>query len=240
MMKNSFFNTTWVLGFVLLTILVACEDENITSEVDGTVENYVLESVESLEDSAQCGRHGCFELVFPVSISFPDETTAEVNDFEELRDAISTWKTENTEVEGRPGFVYPIEVVSSEGEVITVNDAEELSALRIECGRGFRFGRHARRGRGFFGKGGPGTPCFEIVYPITIQFPDSTTAEVADRESLKGAVRNWREDNPGVRARGAVVFPIEVQLDDESIISVESKEALRDLKGICQESSDDA
>ena len=231
-MTNKMVRTLAFYGLAVCFAFVACqEDSLVTDETD--VEIFTTQAIVSLQDSAQCGRHGCFEFVFPLSISFPDGAVSEVESYEEMRTAIQSWKELNPDTEGRPGFVYPIEVVSSEGEITSIASAEELRTLRAECGRGFRGGgKFGHRGRRF-------EPCFSMVFPITVSFPDGSTESYGDRESLKAAVRLWKEENGRTGDRPEVVFPVTVEYEDGSTAVAEDREALKALKETCQEESDE-
>ncbi|MEM6763592.1 MAG: hypothetical protein AAF824_14945 [Bacteroidota bacterium] len=231
-MMKVLLKSSLLLALFASLVFVACEEESVESAADVVaVENYVEASVVSLQDSAQCGRHGCFELVFPLSISFPDGTVEEVADYDELKSVIRSWKEANPDAEERPAFVYPIEVISEDGEVITIENGEELRELRKECGRGFR--DRVKKWRKF------GRPCFDIVFPVTLEFPDETTQTVADRAELKQAVRTWKSENPGATGRPVLTFPITVEFEDGTTQTIETIEDLRDLKDTCQEASDD-
>ncbi|MEM6629431.1 MAG: hypothetical protein AAF694_07140 [Bacteroidota bacterium] len=229
MTNNKFVRGLFLSTVALMFTLVACQEENVVS-TQADVDTFTTAAVVALQDSAQCGKHGCFEFVFPLGISFPDGAVSEVGDYDEMRAAISAWKELNPDATERPGFVYPIEVISEDGEVTSVASSEELRELRRECGRGFR-GRGKHKGRNF-------TPCFSIVYPVTVEFPDGSTEAFSDRESLKAGLRAWKEANPDAETRPEVVFPLTVEYEDGSTATAESKEALRALKETCQEESD--
>ncbi|MBN8679450.1 MAG: hypothetical protein J0M29_14570 [Chitinophagales bacterium] len=171
--------------------------------------------------------YGCYELVFPVSIVLPDSSTVEVSSYEEMKQALRNYFQANgggghQGHHGGPrphlGFVFPISVLSQDGEIITVNNVDELRALREECGGG-TFGHHGHQGHGQHG-----LTCFEIVFPITIEFPDGTTAEAADRQALHQLIRTWKQNNPGVQGRPKMVFPITVKMDEDgSVVTVNSR-----------------
>ncbi len=72
------------------------------------------------------------------------------------------------------------------------------------------------------------------MFPLTIQFPDGTTAEAADRAELKSLAREWKEANPDSEERPAIVFPIDVTLEDGSTVTVNSKEELKALRGLIE------
>ncbi len=216
----------------LISIIVACNKSDST-----TVEEAVDEVLFSAQERGGMGRFGCYELVFRVTFTLPDSSTATVNSYDEMKQTLRAY----FEANGTPGngghhhgnrpkidFVFPISVISQDGEVITVADELELRALREACAG--TFGNHGPQGHGQHG-----LSCFEIVFPITIQFPDSTTAEVADRQALHQLVRTWNQANPGLHARPIIVFPISVKMtDDGSIVTVNSREELHDLKESCE------
>lgn len=232
-MSKHFFHFALMLALPLSGLFYACE-KDASSATTEEVTEYVDETVYRLQGEGNLGRFGCYELVFPLSLQFPDSSVVEVADYETLVDAVKTWKENNPDVEGRPTFVFPIEVISEDGEVIAVNSKEELKALAREC-RGNFFGHHPGQGgqHGHHGHSGNCTPCFEIVFPLTLQFPDGTTAEAADRAELKSLVREWKEANPDSEERPEILFPIDVTLEDGTTVTVNSKEELKELRESC-------
>ncbi len=75
----------------------------------------------------------CFEIVFPLTISFSDGTTAEVNDRKEFKTTVRTWKENNPDATERPEVVFPITVQLEDGTTTEVNNEEELKALKEAC-----------------------------------------------------------------------------------------------------------
>ena len=219
-MTKSFVKFSWIFIIAVAAFLTSCEQDNALT--DTVLENFTNSSVETLERQGNCGRRGCFEFVFPITIAFPDETTAEVNSYDELKESIRTWKENNPDSEEKPNLVFPIEVINEEGEVISVADMEELKALASEC-----------RPRG--GHGGGGRHCFKPVFPLSIAFPDGTIAEAENRRALKQLVREWKENNPDSEERPQFVFPIDVEMEDGTVVTVESAEDLEALKESCME-----
>lgn len=218
---------------VMIAVLVACN-----KSTDVTTEELIDQALYSAQERGGMGRYGCYELVFPVSIVLPDSSTVEVNSYEEMKQTLRNYFQANGGGghhghNGGPrphiGFVFPISVLSQDGEIITVNNEDELRALREECGGG-TFGNHGPQGHGQHG-----LTCFEIVFPITLQFPDGTTAEAADRQALHQLIRTWKQNNPGVPGRPQITFPITVKMDDDgSLVTVNSREELRQLKEDCE------
>lgn len=228
-MIKKLFVFTSMLAVGTLFFLTSCS-ENVLNET--SVENYVDESVARLHDEGGCGRGGCFEFVFPLSIDFPDGTTGEYEDYETLRDAIKTWKEDNPDAEDKPSLAFPLEVISQDGEVISIADRSELRRLRARCIRNF-IRNKIKRGK---------ERCFKVVFPLTVEFPegttDSETTEVADRRELKQLIRRWKHANPDVDERPSVVFPITVELEDGSTQEIADRDELQALKESCSQDAD--
>lgn len=221
-----------------VTTFIGC-NKDTTSQ---TVEDAVDETLYSIQERGGMGKYGCYELVFPVTVNFPDSTTQEVNSYDELKDALRAWFEANGGGNGngghhnhgngankpRPTLAFPLTVISPDGELITVNSESELHDLKVACGGG-TFGHHNHHGHGQHG-----LACFEIQFPITIQFPDSTTAEAADKDALHTLLHDWKQNNPGSKQRPEIVFPIQVVMkDDGTVVTLNSKDELKDLKENC-------
>ncbi|MFN7116483.1 MAG: hypothetical protein ACK4TA_06755 [Saprospiraceae bacterium] len=241
-MVKGFVKISWLFLIGLLPLLNACNEEDATTTNDETT-NYVEDALLEIRDSTNVGPEHCYELVFPVTLQLPDETTVEIDSFGELRTVLRDWKAANPDSDERPTLVFPIELINSDGEVITVENAAALKALREACPfpggprgprgpRGGHGGGHGRPGGDHGGNGGA-CACFEIVFPVTIAFPDNTTQEVAGRKALRDAARAWRAANPGVQGRPELVFPITVKLEDGTTQEVADAAALKALKENC-------
>lgn len=188
----------------------------------------------------------CFSLAYPVSVDFPGDGPTSVADSAALKAALRAWASERTgRRRARPALVYPVTVVTADGtpeeiasrremrtalracgdarepcvaivypvevtlggEAVTAADADELRAAV----RAYRLER--RRG-----------PRPALVYPVTVEYADGTTAEVGGREA-------WREVRATCRAARedcfSFVFPLTVVNADGETREVDSAEALR-------------
>jgi hypothetical protein len=217
---------------VTLATFIACT-KNDTSVAEDAVD----QALYSVQERGGMGRFGCYELQFPVTIELPDSSTATVNSFDEMKQTLRDFFEENGTTEHphhghgfRPfiNFVFPITVVNADGELITVDDEQELRELRAACPG--TFGNHTHHGHG-----NHGLSCFEITFPVTIAFPDSTTAEANSRQEMMQLIRTWKQANPGVQGRPHMTFPLTVKMtEDGSLVTVNSREELRDLKENCE------
>ena len=217
------------VAFILAMIGLASCDK---SSLDVTSEDYfTLGAMDSLHRDGGCGRGSCFEFVYPISIKFADGTTAEVTSNEKMRETIRTWKESNSSATERPTLVFPLEVLAKDGTVTSVASETEFKTLLATCppqGRGKGHGR----GRGHK-PGDRGQNCFTLVFPVSVQLPDSTVATAADRDALHTILHTWKKNNPTSKVRPALVFPIKVTLTDGTEKTVASKEELTALKDSC-------
>lgn len=226
-MSKNVLKFSWVLALGVILIFTACTKESAVNSQE--VENYTDDSVYELQFRGNCGKFGCYEFVFPVTIAFPDSTTAEVGSYAEMREAIKTWREANLDVQGRPSLVFPLSLLDENGEVVVVESKEQLVELGIKCIRGY------------FGKHGPKRPkhhhgdhdfCFTLAFPVTMQFPNGDTVTYDTKEALHAALKEWRINHRGP-ARPRPTFPFNVTLKDGTSQVINSVEDLKALKESC-------
>lgn len=191
---------------------------------DGTI--VTIESQEDLHElMAECRdnrphRPRCFKLVFPVTVEFPDGTTAEAADNAVLHQLIREWKQNNPDAEERPTIAFPHDVELPDGTIVTVNGQEDIRAILEDCIGDRPHGPHGPR-------------CFELVFPVTVVFPNGFTAQVVNAMQLKHLMREWRENHHGPGPRPHLVFPYDVQMEDGTVITITSLEQLQELLESC-------
>ena len=117
-------NLILILGAFIALFLSSC-----TVEETQTTDQFVDETIENFEIETRSGATGCFDLVYPISIIFPDSTIVEVASSDEKKELISAWKEENLGAEEKPSLVYPIELINEEGEVVSAADKSELKLM---------------------------------------------------------------------------------------------------------------
>ena len=158
----------------------------------------------------------CFTFVYPLDIVFPDATTQTVNSDDELVTAIENWYDANPNSDQDPTLAYPISVVLEDTqETIEINSDEELEDLFDAC---FEYEYEE---------------CFTFVFPLTIQFPDGTTAEINSLEEGETIIDDWYDANPNATEEPTLVFPIQVTLEDGTVETINNEEELDDLFDEC-------
>ncbi|MFK7982652.1 MAG: hypothetical protein AB8G86_21920, partial [Saprospiraceae bacterium] len=208
-MLNRIFKISTLFAFALVFVMTSCQKESLD---ELTTENFT-QQVESRagEKKGPKGMKGkgkrsgkCFTPVFPITINFPDGSAVEVADKEAAKAAKTAYKEANPDSEERPTIAMPFDVQLRDSSTLTIASEEDLAALKETCGKNGR-GRKGKRG----GRGGK---CFTPVFPITINFPDGSAVEVADKEAAKAAKTAYKEANPDSEERPTIAMPFDVQL----------------------------
>jgi len=210
---------------------VTLADETVVTITDEAALAALKETCGDRGGKGNRGEKGqkCFTVIYPLTINFPDGSTAEVADKAAAKEAKRAWKEANPESEERPSIAMPFDVMLKDSSTVTITNEEDLTALKETCGD--------RGGRG--GKGGKGQRCFKLVYPLTLSFPDGTTAEVEDKAAAKAAKRAWKEANPDSEERPSIAYPYDVELADETTATVTSDEDMAALKESCNSDDED-
>lgn len=223
-MTNLLQKTYLLILITAMGLLTSCNPDEVLNE--SFVEDYVTNGVTALHDASACGRFGCFEFVFPIDVTIGGVSQS-VADYDELRTALRDYIQNNpSDSLERPSLNFPLDVVKDDGTILTISDRSEMKRLILSCVRDFIGRRHRRGGNG-------GDRCFSLTFPVTIEFPDSTTTSVADRQEFKQAVRQWKADNPNSTDRPTLAFPITVELEDGTTQTVNDRTELQALKDTC-------
>ena len=72
-----------------------------------------------------------------------------------------------------------------------------------------------------------------MVFPVTLEYPDGTTAEAEDRQALHQLLREWRMNNQGAEDRPSIAFPRDVMLEDGTVVTVNNEDELQALIDAC-------
>ncbi len=226
MYKNFIRPLSLIMAITAGFFFTSCQKEESAADV----ENFVLQSTYEIEERSATGMAGCYELVFPVTLRFADNTTQEVAGYDELKQAIREWFQTNgvrPRPIVRPNLVFPYDVINEAGEIITISNFEELIDLRRDCASAVFGPNH----NGHLGKD---RHCFRPVFPFSLEMPDGTQVTVNTPLELWQAIRTWKAANPDSTERPAFVFPLTVQLRDGTQVIVNTPEELMALKADCR------
>ena len=217
----------WLFILVLGMFMASCSD-NASDTVDA--DEYAEEVVFRTQEATNLGKFGCYELVFPITVSFSDASTVEIDSYESFKQAIKDWRTANPDVKTKPTVVFPYEIITKEGEIVSVEDEVQQKELKIACAKDY-FKQNGPKGHD-----GKGKLCFRPAFPYSVALPDGTVITLTskdDHKALKTAIREWKKNNPGSKERPQVVFPFTVEMEDGTLVTVNNQEELIALKESC-------
>jgi len=162
----------------------------------------------------------CFRIEFPYSLRLPDGTILTINKQEDLQQ-IRDWYSENPNAEGRPAFVFPIQITfSGENESVAIQNEEELTNAQAVCHD------HWKQ-----------NTCLTFVFPITYELPDGTFVEVADQDDWL-EIREWYANNPNATERPVLVYPIQIEFSNGNVATLNSEEELKRASESCNNQPD--
>jgi hypothetical protein len=213
-------------AFLLFAVVLftACQKDDLIVSENYTPEDSVAMDVrgrDGLRDS--CDR--CFELVFPITLVYPNGTTQAIGSQDSFKVAIKAWHEANKGKHGeRPKIQLPFSVKLQDGTVQTITTEAEKKALIETCHPDGP--HHGGRPDSLF--------CFKPVFPVTIKFPDATKITVNSGEEFIKAALKWRVENKGVKGRPEIVFPFTAKFPDGTTKVVNSEDELKNLAKGCR------
>ena len=163
----------------------------------------------------------CFDLVYPVELSFPDGSTQSVNNDDELEAAIDAWfESQGEDVEEEPTFVYPITIVwDDDTEQVISNDDELEEAFEVcedheDC----------------YEEEDDFEECFTFNYPISFTLEDGTSTTVNSDDELYELFDMADENETDLE----IVYPITVTMtEDNTEVDVNNDNELDELFESC-------
>lgn len=202
--------------------MTSCNDEDTLSQVE--VENYVEDAVFRMQKSCMVGIRGCYDLLFPVVILFPDTTEAEVDSYENMKETIKAWKEINPDYDERPSLQFPVDIMTDDGEIIIIEDRDGLRVAIKDCVRDFINSHPKLNNR-----------CYHIAFPINLKLPNGEFITLENRHELKHLLRRWKANYPNTDRKPQIQFPITIVLkEDGSKHVINSPADLRALKEECR------
>lgn len=199
----------------LCQLYYECYGDDWDDEDDWNDEDYDEEEWDEYEENM------CFIFQFPLNVVLPDETVSTANSEEEVEDIFYDWFEENEdeEEETYPTFEYPLTVILLEDSTtLVINDDEELDELFEDCYDDFF------------------EDCFEVNYPVDIEFPDGTVSNAADEDEFYDLIEAWYdalEEGEELEEYPTFVYPIEVTFEDGTIETVTNEDDLEELYEEC-------
>lgn len=211
------------LGYVVDLVSSDLTEVDIRAYFDQSGEHLERGRDRGSRDSTDCNRYGhhgdakCFDFVYPISYTMPDNSVITGDSAQEIRVAISSWYDANPGIDQKPSLVFPVDIIFRDSTILNITQAEDLRAAQRRCKR----------------KGGDHRPCFDLNFPLSFTMPDGSTLTGNDKEELLTAFKAWYDANPGVDERPDLTFPIDITLDDGTVLTIQDEQGLRDAKANC-------
>ena len=84
------------------------------------------------------GKPPCFFFIYPITYIMPDATSITINSKDDRvnKVLIRKWYTENPGVDEKPALQYPVDVKLKDGTLVTLNNDDDMQAIKEDCGQG--------------------------------------------------------------------------------------------------------
>ena len=105
--------------------------ENITKTIGSEKDMILLK--EYCEKKATDVYEICFELVYPVVYTMPDGSEVTGDNEDVINTALKAWYESNPNSKEKYELAYPVDVRFKDGTIQTVNNEEEMIALKKDC-----------------------------------------------------------------------------------------------------------
>ena len=224
-MKTKFILFVLLFGFIFM----GCNKEDVV--ISEQTEQYAEEVVFRTQESTNLGKYGCYDLVFPVTLNFPDGFMVDVTSYESMREEVIKWRKENPKVRTKPNIQFPFDVVNEDGELITVDNESEQRELKLQCGRNF-FSVNS-----FIGHGKRRKLCFTLEYPFSVVLDNGvivTIEKPIDRRLLHNRLKQIKSNYPNAKIKLNFVYPITVRLEDDTMVTINNQDELKKLIKDCK------
>lgn len=186
----------------------------------------------NVTDNIVISETDCFDYVYPLTVVFPEGTTAEVNSFKELTDLLYEWEYTNDQSDVFPTLQMPFDVIYFEQDSIvkTISDKFQYLNLIVKC-------EYAEQSASDFYEIVDNMigSCIEPFFPITINYPNGQTVTYGTAQELINGVAEWKklydqyyDEDPTFQ------FPLTVQYNsDGSTVEVHSNAELLEVLENC-------
>ena len=207
------------LLIIATMVLFSCtKDSDLIDEQ--SVTDAVLESRTVTND--------CFQFVFPVSFLLPDNSTVEVTSLDEAQ-------TLRESTQGKIRLVFPVDIINSNGETVTIADHEQMHAVLLNCGiieqhgKGGKYGKGGHNGKGGKGMGGFFRPndCFQFVFPVSVQLPDKSIVQL-------GTLAEAQNLEKSTNGRIKLIFPFSIINSKGETVVITNGEELHMIMENCR------
>jgi len=94
--------------------------------------------MERLKKACEKHRKPCFTMIYPVTFTMPDGSEITGDSRKEIGAAFKAWYEVNPGIEEKPALQFPVDVKMKDGTIVTLNNQDDMQALKEDCGQGGR------------------------------------------------------------------------------------------------------
>jgi len=207
-----------LLFFALLPILfTACNKQELDlNKEEASFQNFMFGDKDFKEGYDKDGKHDCFKLVFPITISMPDGSALTGSD-KDLFAQVKAWYKTNPTIKEKPEFNFPIEIQWEKDIIKTVENEEALKKAKAFCDK----------------DNWDKKDCFELVFPVTWTLPDGSFVDMNDEKDWD-TLKAWYESHPDVKEKPNLNYPVMIIFEDGETTNIDSEEEMIAKKEDCK------
>ncbi len=158
----------------------------------------------------------CFEIVFPFSLTMPDESSIIINK-ESEHELIKDWYKSNPNQKEKPYLDYPIDIIFKDGITKTIENDNDMKQMRINCKSWHNDTKN--------------TDCFELFYPIIFKMDDGSNISMEHSQDWS-EIKSWYDNNKD-SSRPTLIYPVIILYKDGSEKSISNNEEMELEKRNC-------
>ena len=169
--------------------------------------------------------HGCYELVFPISILLSDGNIVIIESQDSLKKILNGFCMSN-ESKPRPEIVFPITIKAQDGTLIKIGSKAEIKALKEECFKNSLDSMRHKDDRH------SDSLCFTLLFPLKVKKSTGDTVTVNSKDELNAVIRD-SSHGKSHKNRTELIFPLDVKLSDGSTLTLKNEDELKALIRKC-------
>ncbi len=193
----------------------------------------------------------CFELVYPVTIVFPDSSEVLVNDLKSLETEVTSWYELNSEIEEDVSLLFPVGAILADGTEQVLEDDDALEDLIDSC-EDEEEGEHDDEEDEEDEEDEDedddeddededdnefddfNEDCFNVDFPLSFTLPDGTEYTVGNNDEATEIIQSYYELNPNESDEPELVFPVNIVYEDGSVSMINTEEEFENAEDDCE------
>ena len=155
----------------------------------------------------------CIYVLFPQTWTMPDGSEVTLADKEDS--ALKDWYEANQDSEEKPVLNYPVDIKNKEGDILTMNNEEEMTLAKKDC------------------EDYDKKECIYLLFPQTWTMPDDSEVTLADEED--SALKDWYEANPDSEEKPVLNYPVDIKNQEGEIETINNEVEMMTAKDGCED-----